>query len=139
MALTLPIYTPTIALNAATTGGGAEGAPVLLHSSAAPTDFLRRGALIGLSLEITNYAGPAPAPETLTIRIYRALDGGGVGSDLILEVDVAFTSANAKAYVQEDLPAPFMGSIWATVDGGGALNRTVSVKPDVLAIAGNSQ
>lgn len=138
MALTLPIYTPTIALNASTTVGGAEGTPVLLHSSSAVTDFLRRGALIGLSMEITNWAGPGA--ETMIVRIYRANNPPGTVSDLILEVAVAFAEANDRAYVQEDLPAPFFGSIWATVeDQGGALNRTVAVKPDVLAIAGNSQ
>tara|TARA_R110002020_G_scaffold423951_2_gene633090 strand:+ start:493 stop:885 length:393 start_codon:yes stop_codon:yes gene_type:complete len=130
MAIVLPVYSPTTFLPVATTGGGDEGTAVQLKHTSGATDTITRGAFVGLSLHLTNYGS---STETMTVRVYRKSDK----TDLILEVDVSFTSANDRAYVQPDLPIPFFNGIWATLEDDGSLNRTVNMKPDVLGIAGS--
>ena len=130
MAITLPVYQPTVATNVATDGSGNEGTSIQLQHTATAGDFIQRGAFVGLSLHLTNYSS---STETMTVRVYRASDK----TDLILETDVSFASANDRAYLQPDLPIPFFSGIWATLEDDGSLNRTVAMKPDVMAIAGN--
>jgi hypothetical protein len=135
MALTLPIYKPTIYVDSITIGGGGnEGTEVQLRhtSSNVPTpDYLNRGALIGLNAVMTSANS-----GTVTVRAYR----GASKTNLVLEVDVVFSAQNDQGYVQLDLPAPYFNSLYVTADGkgvGGLAGATIKVIPDVLAIAGN--
>tara|TARA_Y100000310_G_scaffold338020_1_gene426564 strand:+ start:40 stop:450 length:411 start_codon:yes stop_codon:yes gene_type:complete len=135
MAITYPAYKPTIAASVLTddspAGGETEAASAIrFQHTIATDDVIVSGALVGLSLQITSWSS---GTETVTVRVYRASDL----TDLILEVDVAFTSANDKAYVQPGLPIPFFAGIWVTIQSDTGAQETCNIKPDILGIAGN--
>jgi hypothetical protein len=136
MALTIPVYQPTVGIDVTTAGSGAETATgVQMQHTSTANNFINAGALVGASLKHTTNAG---GTEKVIVRFYRA----STPADLILETEVSFSGANDLAYIQPDLPIPFFSGLFATTssataDGGTGNVETVNIKPDVMAIAGN--